>query len=85
MTVYPVGSKVLIDREVPGTIVAISLRGEKHAICYSVEWWDNRKIECREFDEFRVSPGLKGVQPVAVGFHGPFEETGTVKGWPSGR
>ncbi len=69
MTVYPVGSKVLIDREVPGTIVAISLRGLNHAVCYSVEWWDNRKLECREFDEFRVFPGERGVEPMRVGFN----------------
>jgi hypothetical protein len=69
ITIYPVGSTVLIDKEIHGVIVRVSLVSIENTVCYSVEWWDGRKIESRDFDAFRVSPGQKGVQPIRVGFH----------------
>ena len=67
--VYPVGSRVAIDKEIQATVVAVSLRGDAGCVCYHVEWWDGRKIESREFDGSRVTPGQKGVTPIKVGFH----------------
>lgn len=68
ITVYPVGSWVTLDDDVPGVIVAVTLRGIRNDVCYMIEWWDGREMKSREFDAFRVSPGQKGVQPVTIGF-----------------
>ena len=68
--VFPVGSEVVIDEEVPAIVVAITLRGPDNDVCYSVEWWDRREVKAREFDSFRVTPGKTGVQPIRLGFHG---------------
>jgi hypothetical protein len=76
LEVYPIDSIVAIDVDmgksdaVQGKIISVCLRGSpaKPCVCYCVEWWDGRKIECREFDAFRVTPGQKGVTPINVGF-----------------
>ena len=78
--VYSPGSQVEIDAfplrstlaspPIHGTIVSVALRGGVGTLqtCYAVEWWDGRKIECREFDAYRVTPYQTGIKTVRVGF-----------------
>jgi hypothetical protein len=42
MEVLEVGTKVLIDNDIPATITCISVRGVEHYLSYEVTWWDER-------------------------------------------
>jgi hypothetical protein len=69
ITLYPVGSTVAIDHDIPAIVTSITLSGEEHAIRYLCEWWDGLKCVSEWFGDYRVSPGQHGVQPIRVGFY----------------
>lgn len=47
LDVIEIGSFVTLDKDIPATVTAISIRSKAHAVSYECTWWDerNRKTE----------------------------------------
>ena len=56
ITVFEIGSKVLLDGEIPATVTAISIRGIEHRLTYEVMWWDERTRKSEWVDPFEIQP-----------------------------
>ncbi len=46
--IFPIGSEVLVDKEIPAIIVAVEIRGVRGLVTYQCTWWDERK-RCSEW------------------------------------
>ena len=56
MSVLEIGSKVLLDGEIPATVTAINVRGVEHRLTYEVTWWDERTRKSEWVDPFEIEP-----------------------------
>ena len=71
MKVWPVGSTVILDSDIKGTILQICI-GNEEAISYEIVWWDGNKRNKEWFQEFEI--GMCD-QPMQIGFHSPEKVT----------
>ncbi|MCP4424905.1 MAG: hypothetical protein GY803_10460 [Chloroflexi bacterium] len=69
VALLPIGAKVLIDGEdITGTIVSISISGEKMSVFYTVEWWDDRSLNSGSFFPSQIEPQDDEVERMTFGF-----------------
>lgn len=54
LEVYEIGSSVVIDGEIPGTVTGIIVRGQEHRLQYEVTWWDERSRKSDWFEPFEI-------------------------------
>lgn len=54
MEVLEIGSKVLLDGDIPATITSINIRGMEHRLTYEVTWWDERQRKSEWVDPFEI-------------------------------
>lgn len=60
--IWPIGSAVLIDGEIPAKITAIEIRGDVHLVTYQCAWWDERKRQSEWLTEAEFVP--QGARPM---------------------
>lgn len=65
MEVMEIGSKVLLDGEIPATITSINIRGLEHRLTYEVTWWDERQRKSEWVDPFEICPQEKRSQTLS--------------------
>lgn len=65
--IYPIGSAVLIDGDIPATIIAFEVRGTVALITYQCCWWGERDRKTEWPTESEVKP-TNGVirQPISI-------------------
>lgn len=54
--VYPIGSDVTIDGDIPARIMAFEVRGTVALITYQCSWWDERTRKTDWFTEAEIKP-----------------------------
>jgi hypothetical protein len=54
ITVLEVGSKVILDGDIPATVTALNIRGIEHRLTYEVTWWDERTRKSEWVDPFEI-------------------------------
>lgn len=67
--VFPIGTDVVIDSNVKGIIIGITIR-EKDAIVYEVSWWDGFERKLEKFAECELKFPVNQKQQ-KIGFKNP--------------
>jgi hypothetical protein len=54
--VYPIGSEIVIDGDIPAVITAFEVRGMVGLITYQCTWWDERNRKSEWLTESEIKP-----------------------------
>lgn len=61
LQLIPIGTKVaIVDSDVRGIVVKITLANKPTSIIYTIEWWDGFSLQSYDFHPFQVQAKSSG-------------------------